>query len=77
MKTTINLPDDLLIEAKVHAARERKTLKEIIETALKRELARASQRHAYRKKSIRWVTASGGLPPAIDMANRETWNSIM
>ena len=38
MKTTIELPDDLLIEAKAVAARRRTTLKAIVEHALRREL---------------------------------------
>lgn len=38
MKTTIELPDDLLIEAKAVAARRRTTLKEMITHALRREI---------------------------------------
>ena len=38
MKTTLDLPDDLLIEAKATAARRRTTLKAIVEHALKREI---------------------------------------
>jgi hypothetical protein len=38
MKTTLDLPDDLLIEAKTLAARRRTTLKAIVERALRREL---------------------------------------
>ena len=38
MKTTLDLPDDLLIEAKATAARRRTTLKAIVEQALRREL---------------------------------------
>ena len=39
MKTTIELPDDLFIEAKTVAARRRTTLKALIEHALRREIA--------------------------------------
>ena len=39
MKTTLDLPDDLLIEAKTLAARRKTTLKAIVEHALRRELA--------------------------------------
>ncbi len=39
MKTTLELPDDLLMEAKAVAARRRTTLKAMIERALRRELA--------------------------------------
>lgn len=38
MKTTLELPDDLLIEAKTLAARRKTTLKSIVESALRREL---------------------------------------
>lgn len=38
MKTTLDLPDDLLIEAKAIAARRRITLKAMVEHALRREI---------------------------------------
>lgn len=43
MKTTIELPDDLLIEAKSLAARRKTTLKAIIESALRREIRPACE----------------------------------
>lgn len=43
MKTTIDLPDDLLIEAKTLAARRKTTLKAIVESALRREIRPATQ----------------------------------
>ena len=45
MKTTIELPDDLLIEAKALAARRRTTLKEMITHALRREIGSVSDPH--------------------------------
>jgi len=42
MKTTLELPDDLLIEAKTVALQRRTTLKALIEHALRRELSPAS-----------------------------------
>jgi hypothetical protein len=38
MKTTLDLPDDLLIEAKTLAARRKTTLKALVESALRREI---------------------------------------
>jgi purine-nucleoside phosphorylase len=38
MKTTLDLPDDLLIEAKTIAARRRISLKAMVEHALRREI---------------------------------------
>ncbi len=43
MKTTIELPDDLLIEAKAAAARRRTTLKDMITHALRREIGAVSE----------------------------------
>ena len=71
MKTTIELPDDLLIAAKKKAAETRTSLKVIMERALRRELrgptAQPGQR---RKRPICWVTAKGGLPPGLDLTDR-------
>lgn len=41
MKTTLDLDDDLLVEAKAVAARRRTTLRAMVEHALRRELAPA------------------------------------
>ena len=69
MKTTIELPDDLFVSAKKHAAEARSTLKALVERGLRRELDSArSGRH--RRKAIRWVTVNGGLPPDLDLADR-------
>ncbi len=46
MKTTLDLPDDLLAEAKVVAARRRITLRAMVEHALRREIAPAIQLEA-------------------------------
>lgn len=43
MKTTLDLPDDLLIEAKTLAARRKTTLKAIVENALRREVRPAAE----------------------------------
>ena len=43
MKTTLDLPDDLLIQAKIVAARRRTTLRAIVEHALRRELRPAAE----------------------------------
>jgi len=71
MKTTVDLPDDLLIRAKKRAAETRTPLRLLIERGLRRELAAsrgARERGGARK--IRWVTAPGGLPPGLDVSDR-------
>ncbi len=69
MKTTIDLPDELLIEAKKRAAESRTTLREIFERGLRQELAGRSG-SARRARRIRWVTAGGGLPEGLDIRDR-------
>lgn len=69
MKTTIELPDELLVEAKKHAAERRTTMRALIESGLRRELTRGSSvLHPLRK--IRWVTVRGPLPAGLDVADR-------
>jgi hypothetical protein len=43
MKTTLDLPDDLLIEAKATAARRRITLKDMVTHALRREISSSGE----------------------------------
>ena len=77
MKTTVDLPDDLLIRAKKRAAETRTPLRLLIERGLRRELAgqaRGKARNSSRK--IGWVVAPGGLPPGFDVSDRaslRTW----
>jgi len=70
MKTTVELPDDLLISAKKKAAESRTTLRELFERGLRRELARPAKERRSRARGIRWITARGGLPPGLDVADR-------
>ena len=69
MKTTVELPDDLLIAAKKKAAEDRLTLKVLIERGLRRQLARAPERSPP-GRAIRWITVDGGLPPGLDVGDR-------
>jgi hypothetical protein len=69
MKTTVELPDELLIAAKKRAAETRTSLKEILSRGLSRELARPAPPQA-RRRRVRWVTVAGGLPPGLDMSDR-------
>ena len=69
MKTTIDLPDELLIQAKKHAAESRTTLRAIFERGLRREL-NGGPGKARRTRPIRWVVARGGLPEGLDIGDR-------
>lgn len=70
MKTTVDLPDELLIAAKKRAADLRVTLKEILAAGLRRELSRPVRRRAGGKRPIRWVMVKGGLAPGLDLSDR-------
>jgi len=70
MKTTIDLPDDLLIEAKKRAAETRTTIRALVERGLRRELGEGHSRKAVRRPAIRWITVKGGLPRDLDVADR-------
>jgi hypothetical protein len=70
MKTTVELPEDLLLEAKRKALETRTTLRDILERALRRELRRTVVGRRTRRHRIRWVTSAGGLPPGLDLSDR-------
>ena len=77
MKTTVDLPDDLLIQAKVFAARKKKTLKELIIAGLRGQLEAGESGDGCARRQIRWVTADGGLPKGVDLSHRETLGDII
>ena len=70
MKTTFELPEDLLLEAKRKALETRTTLRDIMVRALRRELREPSGQPPRRPRRIRWVTSAGGLPPGLDLSDR-------
>jgi len=70
MKTTIELPDGLLIDAKKRAAELRCTLRALIERGLRHELSQAKRGILTRRPRIRWVTVRGGLPRELDVRDR-------
>ena len=72
MKTTIEVPEDLFVAAKKEAAERRVTLKVLVESGLRRELAasRPGGPGTPKRRRIRWVTVAGGVPPGVDVADR-------
>lgn len=78
MKTTVDLPDDLLIRAKKRAAETRTPLRVLIERGLRRELSSTATGGARRTpRKIRWVVAPGGLPPGLDVSDRSSLHDWM
>jgi len=69
MKTTLDLPDELLIEAKKRAAEQRRPLRALVEEGLRAVLKKPERRQ--RKRPVRLVTAKGGLASDLDVSSRE------
>ena len=69
MKTTLNLNDQVLRQAKGRAAREGITLTKFVEDALRARLTRA--RDGKRPFQLRLVTVTGDSPPNVDISDRD------
>ena len=70
MKTTLDLPDALFVAAKKRAAEERRSLRDLVASGLRAELD-GPTRSGRAAKPIAWVTVRGGLPPGMNVANRD------
>ncbi len=68
MRTTLELDDGLMREARKRAAQEGRTLTSLIEEAIRLLLTRRQTAKPYR---LRWVTRHGTAPAAIDIADRD------
>jgi len=73
MKTTLDLPDELLIEAKKKAAEQRRPLRALVEEGLRMVLRKPGAQP--RKKQVRLITVKGGLPRDLDLSNREAMHN--
>jgi hypothetical protein len=68
-KTTVELPEELVVAAKRRAAERRTTLRTLIERGLRAELRRDAAPSPTRT-AIKWVTVDGGLPKDLPVADR-------
>jgi hypothetical protein len=65
MRTTIDLPDDLLIEAKERAAREGRSLSDVVSDAVRGSFAGGGGTN---RKPVKLPTfGRGGLQPGVDL----------
>ena len=74
MKTTLNLDDELLREAKRRAAEEGITLTRLFEDALRTALTDEPPAEPYR---FEIPIADGGGPPRVDVADRDALYDLM
>jgi hypothetical protein len=70
MKTTVELPDELLIAAKKRAAELRQPLRQLLEDGLRQQLRAPRKAARAGRKRFRWILSKGGLPPGVDLADR-------
>jgi hypothetical protein len=70
VKTTIELPDELLIAAKKRAAELRQPFRKLVEDGLRQQLSDGRRIRRPNRKKFRWVVAKGGLPPGLDVSDR-------
>ena len=66
MRTTIDLPDDLLSEAKERAVREGRSLSEVVGDAVRSSFTRTAP-PAERATKLPTFTGGGGLQPGVDL----------
>jgi hypothetical protein len=76
MRTTINLPDDLILQAKKAALESETTLTEIIANALRETLSKR-RRNTPRKKFKIITYGKGGVLPGVDLSNTSALLDIM
>ena len=75
MRTTVDLPDELLIAAKKLAAELRRPLRDLIEECLRQRLA--AGHNLAPPTEINWVVVEGGLPEGLDLSDREAMSDLM
>jgi len=76
MKTTIDIPDDLLLAAKREALESGRTLRELVSRGLRQELA-APARPRRKRRAFRLVTVRGDLAPGLDLSSREAMHDFL
>jgi hypothetical protein len=71
MRTTIDLPDDVLRQAKIAAVERGTTLKELVGQALTRELGLAAKSDGRGRKRIKFPIFSSVSPGALRLTNAD------
>lgn len=74
MRTTIDISDELFRQAKKKAADDRVSLRDVVETALRRYLAGRPKGGGYR---LRWTPERGRLLPGVNLDDRDALFDIM
>lgn len=75
MKTTLNLNDQILLQAKGRAVQEGVTLTKFVEDALREKLL--TERRGNRAFKLRLRTVRGDRPPNVDISDREALYEVI
>ncbi|TVQ24499.1 MAG: DUF2191 domain-containing protein [Spirochaetaceae bacterium] len=67
MKTTLNIPDNLVRQAKLIALRDGRTLTDMLVSGLSTEIARSE-----RPRELPVCTSGGGVVPGVDWLKLQT-----
>jgi len=74
MRTTIDVNEELLRAAKRRAAQERRTLRDVLEAALRTYLGKPAVRRQYQ---LRWRPERGRLLPGVQLEDRDAlWDRM-
>ena len=73
-RTTLMLDEGLFRQLKKEAVSRGQTLKELVNTLLRRALGTAPTRKAYR---LNWKTCRGQLQPGVRLDDRESLHDLM
>ncbi len=74
MRTTLDINDEILREAKRRASLEKTTLRAVVEAALRHFLGRPRRRSSY---SLSWPTDRGRLRPGVRLDDRDALFDLM
>jgi hypothetical protein len=78
MRTTINLPDDLILQAKKAALEAHTTLTEIVANALRVALAKPRRKSRGNKTDLSTFTyGKGGVRPGVDLSDTSALLDLM
>lgn len=72
MKTTVEIPDALLVAAKRCALETHRSLRELVEQGLRQQVGRPTARAKVRPAAFKWITTPGGVPPGLNVADRRS-----
>ncbi len=74
MRTTIDINDEILREAKRAAANQSTSVRAIIETALRSYLGQSGHRRSY---ELNWETEKGRIQPGVQLDDRDSLFDLM